>query len=150
MKDSDIGRDYCRIGERKVHFRHAGRGPAVVLLHQSPSNSAELVPLMRMLAADSSVFAPDTPGYGLSDPIADPDREPGLDDFVDALAAFLDAVGLDRPLLFGTHSGAIIAVRFTARYPHRVAALVANGILITPPEQRAEFRERYFPRFTPA
>ena len=33
-------------GDRQVHYRRAGKGPAVVLLHQSPTSSREHVPLI--------------------------------------------------------------------------------------------------------
>ena len=33
--------------------------------------------------------------------------------------------------MFGSHTGAIIATRFASRYPDRLCALVANGILLT-------------------
>ena len=142
-------RAFACVGERQVHYRHAGKGPPVVLLHQSPASSAELEPLMRHLAAHFSVYAPDTPGYGHSDALMPADAEPGIDDYVDAMAALFDALGLQRPALFGSHSGAIIATRFAFRYPSRVSALVANGVLLNTAEERAELVANYFPRFVP-
>lgn len=149
MPDSTVLRAFATVGERQVHYRHAGKGPPVVLLHQSPASSAELEPLIRHLAAHFCVIAPDTPGYGHSDPLIPADAEPGIDDYVDALAAFFDALGLQRPALFGSHSGAIIATRFAFRYPARVSALVANGVLLNTAEERAELVANYFPRFVP-
>lgn len=142
-------RFYVRVGERQVHVRTTGKGPAVVLLHQSPQSSRELVPLMELLGAHFQVFAPDTPGYGQSDPLSPPDEEAGIDDFVDALAGVFDALGLTRVPLFGTHTGAIQAVRFAARFPHRVHCLVANGVLVNSPEERADLVAHYFTRFEP-
>jgi len=149
MSNQSVQRAFATVGERQIHYRHAGEGPPVVLLHQSPSSSAELEPLMRQLAAHFSVIAPDTPGYGHSDPIAPAAATPCIDDFVDALAAFFDALGLQRAALFGSHSGAIIATRFAIRYPERVSALVANGILLTTADERMELVTHYFPRFEP-
>jgi pimeloyl-ACP methyl ester carboxylesterase len=120
------------------------------LLHQSPKSSEELIPLIRLLALDFTVLAPDTPGYGLSDAIAAPDDEPEIDAFADAVAAFLDGMGLDRVGLYGLHTGAAIATRFAVRYPERVAALVANGTLIKTTEERADMLAHYLPRFSPS
>ena len=36
-----------KYGDRQVHYRRAGDGPALVLLHQSPQSSLEYVPLMK-------------------------------------------------------------------------------------------------------
>lgn len=144
-----VQRGFVEIGERQVHYRYAGSGPAVVLLHQSPRNSAELVPLIQTLAPYFLVIAPDTPGYGQSDPVAPSHTEPSIDAFANAFVMFLDALGLERVALFGSHTGAIIAVRVASRYPQRIAALVANGILMTTPAERSDKADRYLPEFVP-
>lgn len=149
MKENIIRRDFVTVGERQVHFRHAGEGPPVVLLHQSPRCSAELEPMIRHLAENFAVIAPDTPGYGQSDPLAPSDAEPSIDQYADALAGFFDSLGLRRPAVFGSHTGAIIATRFASRYPERVCCLVANGILLTSAEERADLVDNYFPRLVP-
>ena len=74
MTSQAIARGFLTLPGRQVHYRRAGSGPPVVLLHQSPKTSEELVPLIAVLAEHFTVFAPDTPGYGLSDPIAAPDK----------------------------------------------------------------------------
>ncbi len=144
-----IRRAYVTVGGRQVHLRHAGEGPPVVLLHQSPSSSAELEPLIRHLAPHFTVVAPDTPGFGHSDPLGPADAEPGIDTFVDALLALFDALGLQQPALFGSHTGAIVATRFAVRHPHRVRALVPNGVLLNTAADRADLLANYFPRFVP-
>jgi haloalkane dehalogenase len=144
-----VQRGFVEIGERQVHYRYMGAGPPVVLLHQSPRNSAELLPLMQVLAPHFLVIAPDTPGYGQSDPVAPSHTEPSIDVFANALVIFLDALGLERVALFGSHTGAIIAVRVASRYPQRIAALVANGILMTTPAERSDKADRYLPEFLP-
>lgn len=149
MTQGLVRRAFATIGERQVHYRQAGEGPPVLLLHQSPASSAELEPLMRQLAPRFCVIAPDTPGYGHSDPLGLADAQLGIDAYADALAAFLDALGVQRTALFGSHTGAIIATRFAARHPARVSALVANGILLNSAEERAELCANYFPPFLP-
>lgn len=145
-----IERAFLTLPGRQVHYRRAGSGPPVVLLHQSPKSSEELIPLIALLAPHFTVLAPDTPGYGLSDPIADPDSEPEIDAFADAVAEFFDAMELVCAGLYGLHTGAAIATRFAARYPGRVAALVANGTLIKTPEERADMLAHYLPPFVPS
>lgn len=144
-----VRRAFVTVGERQVHYRQAGEGPPVLLLHQSPASSAELVPLIQHLAPRFCVVAPDTPGYGHSAPLGPADAACGIDAYADALAALLDALGLQRVALFGSHTGAIIATRFAARHPGRVSALVANGILLNSAEERAELCANYFPPFVP-
>ena len=64
-------RAFLTIGDRQLHYRVAGDGPPVVMLHPSPMSSAALLPMATALAAHFRVYAFDTPGYGLSDPLPD-------------------------------------------------------------------------------
>ena len=94
MTSHRIDRGFLTLPGRQVHYRRAGSGPPVVLLHQSPKSSEELVPLFLLLAENFTVLAPDTPGYGLSDPIVSPDADIEIDVFADAVAEFFDGMGL--------------------------------------------------------
>ena len=144
-----IERHYIDIGDRLVHYRAAGHGPPIILIHQSPKTSEELVPLIHALSGHNRVIAPDTPGYGLSDPLNRRDKKLSIDDFVDALAELIDALGLTKPGIFGSHSGAIMGVRLAIQHPDKVGCLIANGILINTAKERAELADNYFPRFEP-
>ena len=101
---------FVTSGERRVMVRRAGSGPPVVLLHESPRSSAAFIPMIEALAERFTVIAPDTPGYGGSDPL-DLHR-PQIADYADALKEVMDALGLERAALFGRHTGAAIAIEF--------------------------------------
>ena len=93
-----IRRHFVTVGNRQVHYRRAGTGPVVVLCHQSPSSSRETVPLMERLMGDFTVFAPDTPGNGLSDPL--PLERPTAEDYGRALGQTLEVQELGRLVAF--------------------------------------------------
>ncbi len=135
----------------QVHYRRAGSGPPVILLHMSPRSSAELEPLMHAWSDTFTLIAPDTPGYGASDPL--PAKEAGtlfdLTDFADALLAFADTIGLDRFGLYGHHTGAMIAAECARRHPDRLTITVANGYLVITEEERDEILANYFSDYTP-
>lgn len=136
-----------RWGARQVHYRRAGTGPALLLLHQSPQSSREFEPLMRDWASDFTVIAPDTPGYGLSDPLA---ADPvSLDEFAIAIMEFADAIGLTRFGIYGYHTGGGMAVAIADGYPTRVVAAAANGLAMLTEEQRADILANYLPRLEP-
>jgi pimeloyl-ACP methyl ester carboxylesterase len=143
-----MSRHFVQIGDRLVHYRRLGAGPAVLVLHGSPQSSRAVVPLGEALAAAGfTAIAPDTPGNGLSTPLA---GEPSIEDYAEALLEFADALGLGRLALYGFHTGAAIAAVFAARYPARVAAIVCNGLSAWNDAERLDLKRHYLPRFVPA
>jgi len=142
-----VQRQFVPVGARRVHLRHAGRGPAVVLVHQSPQSSRALEPWIERLSAQYAVFAPDTPGFGHSDPL--PLAAPSVADYADALAELLGALGLQRVLVFGMHTGAAIATQLALAHPQRVAGLVTDGLSLFDAEECADLLAHYVPPFEP-
>jgi len=136
-----------RRGARQVHYHRAGSGPLIVLLHQSPQSSRELVPLMERWSADYTLVAPDTPGYGLSDPLDSDECE--LSDLAVALMEFLDALGARRFSVYGFHTGGMIGVALAHQFPERVIAAGCNGMALLTAEERADILDHYFPPFRP-
>jgi pimeloyl-ACP methyl ester carboxylesterase len=137
-----IRRFFVRLPDgRQVHYRRAGSGPAVVLLHQSPASSAELLSLIHDLAGHWTVFAPDTAGNGLSDPLQL--AVPGMADYATALVSFMDSVQLERAAIYGFHSGAACALAVAHAYPQRVSAVIANGYTHMAPELLDDILNNY-------
>lgn len=132
---------------RHVHVRRCGDGPPLVMCHPSPGSSRRLEPLMRALAPARSVWAIDTPGYGMSDPLGV--AAPTAADYADALAATIDAAGLEAPDVFGSHTGSKIALELAVREPQRVRKLVLDGIGLYTREERAELLAHYTPSLEP-
>lgn len=144
----EITRHFVDVGSRRVHYRRAGKGPPLLMAHQSPRSSAEYEPLMRAWGEHFTCIAPDTPGFGQSDPL--PGEEPPIDDFADAMLGFLDAVGLERVGGYGFHSGGIILVTALRKQPQRFSALAIGGYAIWTPEEMAVFGQSYLPPFRPS
>ena len=135
-----------RWGIRQVHYLRAGQGPALLMLHQSPQSSRDFLPLIEQWKDRFSIIAPDTPGYGLSDPI---DRNATMEDFAEAAIEFMDAIGLERSAVYGFHTGAGIAVAVGCLRPDRCTAVAANGFVVMGDEERRDMLERYLPPFRP-
>lgn len=93
-------------------------------------------------------IAPDSPGYGQSQPFADPDVE--IADFADAVVQFLDAIGIDRIAAYGFHSGGIILVTALRRHPDRFSALAIGGYAVWTDAERKAFSDNYLPAFVPS
>ncbi len=142
-----IQQQFVQVGERRVFVRHAGQGPAVVLLHQSPQNSRHMTGWIEHLSPHHAVFAPDTPGFGQSDPLSL--AQPTIPDLAAALLLLLDALALQRVLLLGVHTGAVIAARLALDAPQRVAAVVCDGLALFDASERRDLLDGYLPPFEP-
>ena len=129
-------------GERQVHYRRAGSGPPVILLHQSPNSSQEYIPLIEDLANDYTVIAPDTPGNGLSDPLEL--DSPVMTDYAQNVADLMDVLGIEKCPVYGFHTGAVCSLELAWRHPEKLTVGVVNGYVNMPKDLVAEILENYF------
>lgn len=142
-----VKKGFVRTAVGEVHFRYGGRGPVLVMLHDSPRSSVLHAPNIEWLAERCTVIAPDTPGYGNSAPLGGALQ---IGDFAAALGAVLSALGVGRCALYGLHTGAKIALHFAAEHPDRVAVALLDGLAlpVSPPDE--PFLREYLPVVGPA
>lgn len=148
MHDVSIRRGFVDVDEGQIHYREAGQRvpgmPSLVLIHASPGSALTLAPLLRAFGPYRHVIAPDTLGNGDSSaPIGD---SVCVADLADAHLRALDALGMDRFDLYGTHTGASIASEIAIAQPQRVRALVLDGIGLYGEQEQAELLEHYVPQ----
>ena len=132
---------------RRVHYRRCGTGPVLLMVHQSPRSSAEYEALMLKWGEHFTCIAPDSPGFGQSDPLP---GSPEINEFADGLIEFMDALGVERCPAYGFHSGGIILVTALKRHPERFEALAVGGYAIWTEDEMRLFGERYLPEFHPS
>ncbi len=140
-------RAFVRIGQRFVHYRQAGTGPVLVMLHQSPQNSRMWLEQIEWLARDYRVLAPDLPGFGDSDPLEM--DQPSIADLSAACHDWLDALEIEQCAVFGMHTGGIVAVHMGLDRPDRVGLVLVDGYAIFNNDERALLGESYLPPFQP-
>ena len=142
-----LSRHYVTVGgERQVHYRRGGSGPALVLLHESPLSSSAVADLASSLSDRFTVIALDTPGYGSSDPLL-AQAVPETADYAAAAAETLVALGVERCLVYGALTGATIALELARSRPDLVVGVALDFLPWFRPEQRASFLESYLPLF---
>jgi pimeloyl-ACP methyl ester carboxylesterase len=117
-------RGYATTSVGQLHFREAGAGEPLVLLHHSTRSSDVWREVAPCLAARFRVIALDTPGFGNSPP---PDAPPGLAGYTRAFVEALDALAVARFALFGFLTGAALALELAAREPARVTKLILGA-----------------------
>lgn len=142
-----IRRSFVDVSFGQVHYRYAGTGPTVVLLHASPGSSKQLEGLIRRLAENFRVLSPDTPGNGDSSPL--PLANPDIEDYSRGILEFLDAMQVERAAFYGSHTGACLASELALLAPHRVSRLIQDGVAIFTKAEREELIATYAHPFEP-
>jgi pimeloyl-ACP methyl ester carboxylesterase len=97
----------------RVAFERRGDGPPLVLLHGGFTDSRAWRLQLDSLSGDFTVVAWDAPGCGES---FDPPDDYGLDGYADCLAAFIAALGLERPHVLGLSFGSGLALELFRRH----------------------------------
>ncbi len=148
MGGTAIKRGFVDVPHGQMHYRYAGEsGEALLVLHASPGSSRQQMKLIEDFAAEARVFAPDTPGNGDSDALSD--QEPTIPELAAAVLAFMDAVGLQKVRVYGSHTGAAIAAELAILAPERISALVLDGVSLMEGEELEEILATYAFPFEP-
>lgn len=143
-----IKRGFADVEGGQIHYRTAGAGGTpLVLIHASPGSAKSLEPLMAALAPSRRVIAPDTMGNG--DSTGAMPEQPEIPFFAQRALQALDALGIERFDLYGTHTGGSIAAEIAIQAPNRVRKLILDGIGLYPDDLQAELLSRYAPAMQP-
>jgi pimeloyl-ACP methyl ester carboxylesterase len=127
----------------QVHARIAGDGrarPPLLMLHQTPKSGWIWEPLFAQLGAARTLIAPDTPGYGASDP---PEGQASIEDYAGEMLALMDQLAHDGKIasgpfdLIGYHTGSVTAVAIATIAPERVRRIVLVSLAAYSPKVRA-------------
>jgi pimeloyl-ACP methyl ester carboxylesterase len=120
---SGVHSRYAQAGAFELRYLEAGSGPPLVLVHGLASNALQdWGRLVAPLARRYHVYAPDLPGFGRSQRPADADYSIPMQ--VEALRAFLGAVGVSRARVAGISMGGWIVARLAGEHPELVERLV--------------------------
>lgn len=132
--------EYVNAGAIRVHHTVEGSGNAVILLHGNGLSGGQWKLNIGSLSKYYKVYAPDLPGFGLSDK---PDVEYGVKYYVDFLKSYMDALGIPKATLVGNSIGGAVAATFTARYPAMVAGLILSDPTGFVPDGLSRNKELY-------
>jgi pimeloyl-ACP methyl ester carboxylesterase len=134
----------CRCGQLHVRTAFPSSGgfdehTTLVCFHASPLSSRAYAKFLPHMARDRSVYAPDTPGFGESDP---PPTKPSIADYAAAMSDFLDQMRFREVDLLGYHTGALIATELAIQRPEQIRRVVLTALPIFTAQQREAFMAR--------
>jgi len=132
----------CRYGQLHVHnaIPPGGgfeEGTPLLCLHKSPMSGALFQRFLPLSARDRSVYAPDIPGFGDSDP---PASRASIADYAGALEDFLDTMRFRQLDVLGYTLGALIAAELAIARPSQIRRVVLTSVPVLSEADREGLR----------
>ena len=113
---------YMSYNGGRLAYRETGAGSALFLLHGMNGSSRSWAYLFRALGSSFRVVAWDAPGFGASDVFGD-----GIEDYVDAAKALLNALRVNDVIVVGHSMGGLVAAQLAADRDTSTAGLVLSS-----------------------
>ena len=115
---------FVQLGEVRMHYQVFGTGKApLILVHGNGGSVRSLREAAEYLANDYTVYVPESRCHGES---SDP-GEITYSLMAKDLKEFIEAMGLQKPVVMGHSDGAINAIALAAEYPDVPGAIIACG-----------------------
>lgn len=132
----------CRFGQLHVHNAMPpgggfDEGTALLCLHETPLSGRVFKGFLPIMARDRSVYAPDLPGHGESDPAP---AQSSIADYAGAIADFLGTMRFRQIDILGRQAGAAIAVELAIARPQQVRRVVLASVPLMNDAEREVFR----------
>ncbi len=110
-----------KVGKLDIHYFTGGQGEPLVVVHGGGGGAEGWLQNAAELGEHYTIYIPDLPGFGRSQPI---DGDYGMPEFVEFLEGFTHNLGLKRFHLVGHSVGGGIALHYALKFPHGIDKLV--------------------------
>lgn len=129
----------CRFGQIHLWTSYPSGGGfdehvPVVCLHHSGGSGRLFGPMLKELGTDRSVYAPDLPGHGTSDP---PTARVSVTDLAASVGDFIEGLRLRTVDLFGYQLGALVAAELAIARPQQIRRVMLWGVTNYSSQERA-------------
>jgi pimeloyl-ACP methyl ester carboxylesterase len=126
-----------QVNGMRMYYEVSGQGEPLIVLHGSYMNIPSMGAIIPRLAKIHRVYALELQGHGRTTDIDRPITYPNL---ADDVAAFMDAVGLQKADVFGYSMGAGAGLQLAIRHPSKVNRLIAASVAYDTSGLQPEFK----------
>jgi len=119
----------------ELFYEKTGQGPPLILLHGNGESHRIFRRAMGQFAAHYTVYAIDSRGHGRSARV----KELHYADMAEDVARFIEALGLEAPMLYGFSDGGIVGLILAFAYPDLLSRLAVSGANLTPDGAKDSF-----------
>lgn len=106
-----------------LFYEKYGEGSPLILLHGNGESHRIFDRAIPILSRRFTVYALDTRGHGESDPV----REFHYSDMAEDVKCFIEALKLEKPVLYGFSDGGIVGLLVASTYPGLLSRLIVSG-----------------------
>ena len=117
--------DYAEVNGMRMYYEVSGQGEPLIVVHGAYMNIPTMGGIIPRLAETHTIYAVELQGHGRTNDIDRPITYPNL---ADDIAAFMDAVGLEKADVFGYSMGAAASLQLAIRHPEKVDQLIAASV----------------------
>jgi pimeloyl-ACP methyl ester carboxylesterase len=128
---------WVEVGNTDIYYVEEGQGQPLVFLHGMSSCGEAWFQQLAHFRDRYRVIAYDSVNHGHSSNSPRDEEEP---DRADELQGFLEALGIERPVLAGNSMGGDTLLRWATRHPDGAAALIPSGMGVMTGMPAAEVR----------
>jgi len=137
--------DYAEVNGMRMYYEVSGEGEPLIVLHGAYMNIPTMGDIIPRLAETRKVYALEFQGHGRTNDIERPITYPNL---ASDVAAFMDAVGLEKADVFGYSMGGAAALRLAFDFPEKVDQLIVASVSYDMSGSQPEFLQM-IPTMTP-
>jgi pimeloyl-ACP methyl ester carboxylesterase len=133
--------DFLTIDGQTVAYTATGDGPAILFIHGNSSSRHTFQPQLESeLSRSHRLVALDLPGFGDSQPVADPDVVLGIQGYGQIVVKVVDALMLHQAVLVGWSLGGHVALEAVGDLPECRGVLIYGAPpLAFPPDMARAF-----------
>lgn len=129
---------YVEINGMNMYYEVSGDGEPMIVLHGAYMNIPAMGEIVPRLARTHKVYALEMQGHGRTNDIDRPVTYPNL---AGDVAAFMDALDIERADVFGYSMGAATGLRLALDHPEKVDQLVAASVSFDMAGSQPDFLE---------
>lgn len=119
-----------KIFVNSIHlfYEKYGEGSPLILLHGNGESHQIFDRAIPILSRHFTVYALDTRGHGESDPVC----EFHYSDMAEDVKCLIEALALQKPILYGFSDGGIVGLLLASQYPGILSKLIVSGANTVP------------------
>lgn len=122
---SEPAGDRVKVNGMEMYYEVSGEGDPLIVLHGAYMNIPSMGAIIPKLAETHKVYAIEFQGHGRT---TDMDRPITYPNLADDVAAFMDAVKIEKADVFGYSMGAAAGLQLAIRHPEKVNKLAAASV----------------------